>query len=472
MKYRIPIIILLAFCLAMSSCKDNSKMQRNEIVNAVQDSNLNYTAYTPKPTDREISRSAYADKLYGFWLAQCIANWTGLVTEMDKVGNIGDIKTGDFYTREDWGTPDQPSIWAEGVPSDLSENIDFVFRGEDEIWGADDDTDIEYMYQHLLYTNKTSMLTGEQISEGWIKHLKHEEENFLWVANQKALDKMLEGVVPPATSDPMITKDSIYDNYHEMIDAQLTTEIFGFFAPSRPDIALKMAKMPIQTTARENAQWISEFYVIMYSLASYVDENLSKKEQTQWMATEARKRLPEDSYAAKMYDFVKGRYDTDVSWEQARDDVYTRYQVNQEDGYTITSKNIFCNGCFAGGINYAASIVSLLYGEGDLKETIKIGVLSGWDSDNPTATWGGLLGFMLGKEGVENAFDRKFSEKFNIHRTRVNFPNDGMDNFIDMAKIGVYIIDRVVQEEMGGGVDLSKDVWYIPSIDLNIEPGS
>ena len=36
-----------------------------------------------------------------------------------------------------------------------------------------------------------------------------------------------------------------------MIDAQLTTEIFGFFAPARPDIALKMAHLPIQTTARE-----------------------------------------------------------------------------------------------------------------------------------------------------------------------------------------------------------------------------
>jgi len=173
-----------------------------------------------------------------------------------------------------------------------------------------------------------------------------------------------------------------------------------------------------------------------------------------------------------MYDFVKSKYDANVPWEQARDDVYTRYQVNQEDGYTITSKNIFCNGCFVGGINYAASIVSLLYGEGDLKQTIKIGVLSGWDSDNPTATWGGLLGFMYGKEGVENTFGRRFSEKFNIHRTRVNFPNDGLDNFVDMAKTGVYIIDRVVQEEMGGGIDLSKDVWYIPNIDLNIQPGN
>jgi len=31
-----------------------------------------------------------------------------------------------------------------------------------------------------------------------------------------------------------------------------------------------------------------------------------------------------------------------------------------------------------------------------------------------------------------------------------------------MARKGVYIVDRVVQEQMGGGVDLQKNVWYIP----------
>ena len=452
----------LLVVLGVMSCKDANKKEVNQVKNVLTDPGLEYSTYTHKTTDKVISRSDYADKLYGFWLGQCIANWTGLVTEMDKIGNIGEIKTGPFYTREDWGKPDQPSIWGEGLPSELSENIDFVFRGEDEIWGADDDTDIEYMYQHLLYTNKTSMLSGKQIKEGWLKHIKHEEENYLWVANQKALDMMLNGAVPPETSDPNITKDSIYDNYHEMIDAQLTTEIFGLFAPSRPDIALKMAELPIRTTARENAQWISEFYVIMYSQASDVDHTLSKKEQIVWMANQAREHLPNDSYAAKMYDFVKSKYDENIPWEEARDELYERYQVNQEDGYTITSKNIFCNGCFAAGINFGASIVSLLYGEGNIKETIKIGALAGWDSDNPTATWGGLLGFMLGKEGVEAAFGRTFSGKFNIHRTRVNFPNDGLDTFDEMAKKGIYIIDRVVQEEMGGGVDLKKDVWYVP----------
>ena len=46
-----------------------------------------------------LSRSDYADRLEGFWLGQSIANWTGLVTEMDKIG--GDGPAGEFYTRDD-----------------------------------------------------------------------------------------------------------------------------------------------------------------------------------------------------------------------------------------------------------------------------------------------------------------------------------------------------------------------------------
>jgi hypothetical protein len=169
-----------------------------------------------------------------------------------------------------------------------------------------------------------------------------------------------------------------------------------------------------------------------------------------------------------MFDFVLDKYKQGIPWEQARDEIYLNYQVNQSGGYDITSQNRYCNGCFAAGINFAASLVSLFYGEGDIMETIKIGVLAGWDSDNPTATWGGMLGFMLGKEGVENAFGRKFSDKFNIHRTRQNFPNGGMDDFESMAKTGVFIVDRVVQEELKGGIDLDKEVWYIPNPGIEI----
>ncbi len=437
-------ILITLYLIVLSSCNTETKKQDEKEITFIEEGEL------------RISRDKYYNQLYGFWLGQCIANWTGLVTEMDKIGNIGDFKTGDFYTREDWGKPDQPSIWGEGIPSDLSPTIDFVFKDTDEIWGADDDTDIEYMYQHLHYTSDTSILSPQQIRDGWLKHIKPEEENFLWVSNQRAFDLMKEGVLPPETGNPN-------NNEHfEMIDAQLTTEIFGLFSPARPDIALKIAHLPIQTTARGEAEHISKFYVTMYSLASKTDSRKVMSQKIYWMAEQARDVIPDSSYAAKMFDYTQKLYESGIKWEQTRDSIYFRYQVNQEDGYDITSKNLYCNGCFAAGINFAASLVSLFYGEGDLEETIKIGTLTGWDSDNPTATWGGLIGFMIGKNGIEETFGRKFSNRYNIHRTRQNFPNDGIVTFESMAKKGLIVIDRIIKDEIGGTIDLEKNIWIIP----------
>ncbi len=400
----------------------------------------------------KISRSQYQDRLYGFWLGECIGNWTGLTTEMNKVGKIGDTPSGKFYTHKDWGKHNEPNIWNDYGPNGENCNIDFVFKDTNEVWGADDDTDIEYIYQHLLYSQQKIFLTGEDIRDGWLKHIKAKEENYLWVSNQVAFDLMKEGMVPPATSD------SVNNMFYNMIDAQLTTEIFGLFAPTRRETAIKMAHLPIRTSASGDAAQIAEFYVIMHALASATEKERPIKDQLFWMASEARKHLNENSYQADMYDFVKHEYEKGKTWEHTRNAVYKRYQVQQKAGYDITSKHMHCNGCFAAGINFASSMVSLFYGEGDLKETIKIGTLCGWDSDNPTATWGGLIGFMIGKEGVEKTFNRTFSNQFNIHRTRQGFDNNGIDTFDNMASKGLSIVDRVVTQELGGRI---KEGFYI-----------
>ena len=464
----LPVTFFLSGCEQRSSQSEpqavNPGVVPADVAAGLVNPSLDYLPYTPAPDDLVVSRQAYVDKLYGFWLGQCIANWTGIVTESDKIGGEG--AAGEFYTRDDWGRPDQVNI-----RGGISTTIDWVLVDEDEIWGADDDTDIEYIYQHLLLSHQTSILTGEQIRDGWLTHIYSDEntpfttanggkQNFLWVSNQTAHDLMrVQGLVSPATGDPANNPDS------EMIDAQLTTEIFGLFAPGRPDVALEMAYLPIRTTAWENAAWAAEFYVEMHALASRVDQDLPMKDQIFWLSDQARQGVPDDSYTAKMFDFVKSRYEAGVPWEQARDEVYVRYQIEEADGYDMTSRNLECNGCYASGINFAASVVSLLYGEGDYRETVKIAALAGWDSDNPAATWGGLLGFMIGREGVEQAFGRSFSGRYNIHRTRGGFPDDGIDTFQAMAERGVLVVDRVVQEEMGGGVDLANDLWYIPNTD-------
>ena len=421
------------------------------------DTDLEYPVYKPLSTDRIISRKNYVDQLQGFWLGQCIANWTGLITEMDKIEHP-------FYTDANWKGPDQPNIWGNYVPS--SNNIiDYYFIDKGDVWSADDDTDIEYMYQYLLDYHNVSILSPEQIREGWLNHIYSNEsapnnENFLWVSNESAYYLMKEGLVPPFTSEPE------NNSHYTMIDAQLTTEIFGLFSPARPDIALQMAHLPIRTTAKYDAEWISEFYVTMHSLASAVPDSLLIEKKLVWLAKEARKRLPDSAYSAKMYDFIYASYTTNLDkndWEKTREQVYQRYQKNSTDGYSYQQP-------FDAGINFAASLISLFYGAGNIPRTIQIGTLAGWDSDNPTATWGGLLGFLLGKEGIKKVFNKSnFSDAYWIHRTRRNFPDhtpgmEGEDTFQLMARRGIYIIDRVVLEEMKGGVDLNKDVWYIPII--------
>jgi len=415
-----------------------------------------------------ISRAEYSEKLQGFWLGQNIANWTGLITEMDKVGTP---ETMPFYTDEDWGKPDLKAMWGEYVPH--ASHIKFYFQEQGQPWGSDDDTDIEYIYSFLHDQHRVSKLSAEQIRNGWLKHIYSEtdaplfqkfpdsqpqKENFLWVSNERARILMEQGMSPPETSDPANNSNSL------MIDAQLTTELFGLLAPARADIAVDIALLPIRTTAILDAQWISQFYVAMHALASRVDSSISLKRQTQWLAEQAKGQLPTDSSAAKIYEFVKNQYlnnpDKD-DWESTRDAVYQRYQLSAMDGYTYHQP-------FDAGINFAASLVSLFYGEGDIKRTVQIGTLAGWDSDNPTATWGGLLGFMLGKQGVETAFNKtNLSNTYSIHRTRRNFPDQspnqlGEDTFANMAARDLRTIDRVVVELMQGTVNTETNRWIIP----------
>ena len=101
-------------------------------------------------------------------------------------------------------------------------------------------------------------------------------------------------------------------------------------------------------------------------------------------------------------EYVKKEYEINPdkdNWEHTRDAIFERYQIERKDGYDRYS-------LVDSGINFASSLVSLFYGEGDFKKTIRIGTLSGWDSDNPTATWGGLLGLLYGHKALEKIFDK------------------------------------------------------------------
>lgn len=386
----------------------------------------------------EVNRQEYVSRLKGMWLAENVANWTGIVTEGQKL-------KAPFYTDKDWGTNQGRKNW--GGPK-----IDFVFH---DPWGADDDTDIEYTYLLLMSSLSTPHLSSEEIARGWISHIN----KWIWVSNQSARDLMSRGVTPPATS-----LGAANPNYL-MIDAQLTTEFFGALCPGMPQKALEISELPIRTTAGGHAAHAAQFHVLLYSLASVVDVKLTKRDQIIWLVKEAQKFLPETSKAYDIVSFILEDYLTNQNvndWERTRDKVYDRYHLNAEkNGFHYID-------WVESSVNFAGGLIALLYGEGDYKRTVQVGVLSGWDSDNGTATMAGVLGLMMGYENFLQEFpDRKLSEDYNIDRTRDRMPDytpevaGSKDNINLIARRMIPLIDQIVAEEHGS-LSVYQNIWRIP----------
>ncbi|MGN9811669.1 ADP-ribosylglycohydrolase family protein [Micromonospora sp. BQ11] len=390
-------------------------------------------AASPASAAVPVDRAAYTDKLRAMWLGEALANWTGLTTE-------GLRSTAPFFTDADWGTQ---------LGDDR--RIDYVVQ---DPWGADDDTDIEYAYLHAMAnTYRDVRLTPEQISTTWQRHINR----FIYVSNQRARTLMGEKALPPVTGMNVANTHSL------RIDAQLTTEFFGALAPRMPEQALRLSELPIRTTADGYAAHASQFFVLLYSLASAVDTSAPRREQVVWLTREARRYLPNGSKSADVVDFVLTDFlaNPDVDdWESTRDRIHQRYQVKaDENGFVYRD-------WYESSVNLATGVLALLYGLGDFKRTVRIGTLSGWDSDNPTATLGGLLGLLYGTAELRAQFpDRALSDRYHSRRTRDAVPDflpgdpAAEDTFTLMAQRMLPLVDQVVREARGG---VAGGTWNIP----------
>lgn len=382
-----------------------------------------------------IDRAAYPDRLRAMWLGECIADWTGITTEGARID-------APFFTDADWGTTPPGG-----------QRIDFVFQ---DPWEADDNTDVEYVYLDAMHNLGRCLLSGDEIRQAWLNHM---DPNYIWVSNLRAYQLMQRGLRPPMTGA------AAANGFWSCIDAQLTTEFFGAFTPGMPEEGLRYADLPIHTTADGFAAHAAQFYVILHALAPTVDPNLSGRDKALWLTRQARKYIPDTSKTADIIDFVLADFlaNPDANnWELTRDRVYDRYQLHSnQNGFAY-------NSWVESSINFAASMVALLYGQCDYRRTVQIGTLAGWDSDDPAATLGGILGLMLGYDALTAQFPgQTFSDRYNIHRTRINLPDylpgdpDADDTFTMMAQRMMPLVDSCITAA-GGSIDGANNRWRLP----------
>lgn len=394
---------------------------------------------------RELNAGIYVHHLRGMWLAQNIANWTGLETEGQNIQRP-------FLTDDAWKTM-----------------IDFVIL---EPWLADDDTDIEYILMHLMTEYETTMLSPRQLADGWDTYFRRED--YVWISNLSSLRLIRRGALPPATGMGAVNaaNDPQQEMSYLMIDAQLTTELCGALAPGMPAYALQICDLPIRNTSASYASHAAQHYMLLYTLAPVVDPALSDRDKVVWLATEARKYIPASSKTADIFDFVLADFLRQcpqtgaagcADWEATRDRIDDRYDRNAAaNGFKYYD-------WYDSAVNFGTGIMALLYGQGDLKRTIQIGTLAGWDSDNGTATMGGLLGLMNGYDWVVAQFpDQKLSDRYSVRRTRSielpdYLPNDpaAEDTFEMMSKRMLPLVEMAVTR---GGGELADETFRLPAL--------
>ena len=298
---------------------------------------------------QSISAVELFDRLRGMWLGQLIGNAAGRATE--------------------------------GVYSSSTPNADASIPWQiKQVWDADDDTDIEYLALHTLATYGFDCNSVE-IAGQWLEHMT---DDAIYVANLQAWQLLGDGLLPPQTGS------RTYNEHWYSIDAQIGTEVLGAVSPGLAQVAVDLAGRFGRVTNSGFAVHAAQFYAALYANA-FFEPNVVD------LIGDGLAALPAGSRTTAVVTDVLDWYledanDGTLNWRATRARLYEEYQGPGSFGryYNWVESTI----------NVGATVLALLYGQGDFKETVQIAVLAGWDCDCNPATAGGLLGIIHGFSGL------------------------------------------------------------------------
>jgi ADP-ribosylglycohydrolase len=349
------------------------------------------------PDGLSLPADVYFDKVHGAWQATMVANHTGLMHE------------GKYL--------DEPSS---------ADSIELYLP---EFWSTDDDTSVEWVDLHILETYGLEP-TYEQIRDEWVDHLNHD----IWVSTRRARDLMDEGILPPDTGGATLNPEGVWS-----IDAQLQTELFGLIAPGLPDEASRRARYFARVTNSGLAVDVSAFYATMYALAFFETD-------VPTLIAAAQRDFPPDSEIHQIVANVASWHqEHPQDWRQTRRLIRDTYDTDPE--------------WWASRVNFASTLMALLYGEGDLIQTLTIACLAGWDADNNATTSAGLLGLTYGYRELPRSIRTATDIYYNQDVT------GEMPEYQTVREIAArtQALAEAAVRQAGGRVDAERDLYAIPA---------
>jgi len=382
-------------------------------------------AYPEEADLKKLSVSEYRDKVYASWLAQCIGNIYGLPHENQYIDDPG----------------------PENFPYGYTENLDSLKETNGVF--SDDDTDIEYMYL-LAMEEFGPEPTLAQLAGRWKYHVRDR----VWLANRAALAAMHYGYTPP------VTGKREYNPHWFQIDPQLINEIWSVTAPGM--IGYAAEKSGWAALVMDDSWGIEPtiFYGAMFSAAFFESDIRNLIE----IGAES---LPPNSRFARTVADMKAlhrRYPDD--WRQARQEMAQKYYHDEP----LESKTIW-----NANLNGAAGVLAMLYGEGDFQKTLDLSCAMGFDADNQAATIAGILGVVLGRDGLPHELlfplpDLNWTEPLNDFYKNVTRYDMADASLKDMANRMAMQGEKIILQHGGQKVTENGEEFYLINTQANFVP--
>ena len=316
------------------------------------------------------------DRLRGAWLARCVGCVMGKPVEgLDRERIERYLRAADAWPQRGYIPLLEPL--PEGIER-LHSSAPRSAAGRFDAVPRDDDTDYTVLGLHLLETYGRE-LSVEHIALEWLDRLPFTQT---FTAERAAYRNLIEGVTPERAA-------VVRNPYREWIGALIRADAFGYACPGDACASVKLAIQDARLSHVANGiygeMWAAALVSSAFTATDIRDALLV-----------ARSWLPASTRMREAQGLVLELHAQEASWEQ----LVERLDALVGHYDWVHTVN-----------NAAAIAASLLWGEGDLVQSVGLVVALGWDTDSDGATVGSVLGAMHGSAVVPTALSAPFNNQ-------------------------------------------------------------
>ena len=249
---------------------------------------------------------------------------------------------------------------------------------------TDDDIAGTFTFIRALEDHGTNPnISAREIGQSWLNYLIKERSVLWWggmgnSTEHTAYLRLASGIDAPMSGSMKMNGQVVA----EQIGAQIFIDGWAMVAPGDPDQAVKFAQAAARVSHDGEAVYGAMMLAAMESMA-FVEKDIQK------LIDIGLGYIPSDCVIARMIADLRSWYAAEKDWRATRAMLAANYGYDKYGGNCHMVPN------------HGLIIHSLLHGEGDFSETLKIVNTCGWDTDCNSGNVGCLMGILVGVEGID-----------------------------------------------------------------------